>query len=73
MGTVAVMDIAGTVKDIEELPALRHRAVQVVVAARPLLPGVVAGRGTFGVAAGGGHRTIEIQGQARETLALQGV
>ena len=73
MGAVAVMDVAGTMKDIEKLPGLRHSTVQVVVAARPLLPRVVADRGAFGVSAGGGHGTIEVQRQTSETLPPQGV
>ena len=73
MGAPAVMDIAGPGKDIEELPGLSHRAVQVVVAARALLLGIVSNRGTFHVSASGGHRSIEVQGQAGKALTPQSV
>lgn len=66
MGALAVMDIAGTVQDVEELPALSHGAEQVVVTARPLPFGIVADRGAFGMSACGHHRSVEVEGHTGE-------
>ena len=71
MGVLAVMDIAGTVKDIEKLSGLRHRTEQVVIAARPFLFGIIAHGGPFGMTTRGDHRAVEVEGQTGEPLALQ--
>ena len=64
MGVLAVVDVAGPVQDIEELPGLGDGAKQVIVAARPFLLGVVADGGPFGMTAGGRDRAVEVEGQA---------
>ena len=71
MTPLAVMDIAGTVQDIEKLPGLGHGAKQVVVTAGPLPFGVVADGGTFGMSARGYHRPVEVEGQTRQLLTLE--
>jgi hypothetical protein len=65
------MDIAGAVKDIEELSGLSYGAKQVVLAARTLLPWVESDGRAVGVSLGGRHRAIKIQGQAGEHFPLQ--
>ena len=73
MSVLAVVDVAGPVQDIEELPGLGHGAKQVVVAARAFLLGVVADGGTFGMPARGRHRAVEVEGQAGEAFPLERV
>ena len=71
MRPLAVMDIAGSVKDIEKLSGLSHGGKQVVVTAGALLLGVVSDGGAFGVSLRRHHRAIEVQGQAGQLFPLQ--
>jgi hypothetical protein len=59
MGPLAVMDIAGAVKDVEKLSRLSHGGKQVVVTARALLLGVVSDGGALGMSLRGHNRAIE--------------
>ena len=70
-GPVAVMAVARSVMEVEELPGRRHGAEQRIVAARSLLVGIEADRRAFGMALGRQHRAIEVEGDAGEALAQE--
>jgi hypothetical protein len=70
-GAPRVVNVAGPVHGIEELSRLSDSAVQRVVAARALALGVEADGRALRVPACGEHRSIEIERDAGQRLALE--
>src|SRR6185503_15283333 len=68
LGAVGVVHVSREMVEVEELPRLRDRAEQWVIAARPAPLGIVPDGGSLGVAARGQDRPIEVERDARELL-----
>ena len=62
--TIGVVDVAGSMVDVENLAGLCHGAEKRVVASLPLLGAVIPDGGPFGPPAGTDHRAVEVQGHA---------
>ena len=71
LGPVRVVDVAGAVQEVEHLGGLGQGAEERVVAAGALALLVVADGGALGVAAGGLHRAVEVQGDPGQSQGAQ--
>jgi len=71
LGPIGIMDVAGTMMDIEELTRLSHRTKQGIVASCALFGLVVPNGCSFGIALGGLDGPVEVESQSSQGLSFE--